>query len=286
MKAFMPLVAFFGTVTAQLQQITNFGSNPSGAKMFIHVPTNLPSNPAIVVAIHYCQGTAQSYYQNTPYAQLSDQKGFIVIYPESPYSGTCWDVSSKATMTHDGGANSNSIANMVRYALQTYKANPAKVFVTGSSSGAMMTNVMAATYPDLFAAGIVYSGVPAGCFFTNSVNGWNSDCAQGRVNKSPADWAQMVKDAYPGYNGARPKMQIYHGGADNILLSPNYQETIDQWAGVFGYNSVSPQSSNNNVPQAGYKTDTFGPKLVGIFAQNVGHSVPVRGADDMKFFGL
>ncbi|WAO87519.1 Carboxylic ester hydrolase [Fusarium falciforme] len=286
MKIFIPLIALLGTVTAQLQQITNFGSNPSGAKMFVHVPKNLPSNPAIVVAIHHCQGTAQSYYQSTPYAQLSDQKGFIVIYPESPYSGTCWDVSSKATMTHDGGANSNSIANMVRYALQTYKANPAKVFVTGSSSGAMMTNVMAATYPDLFAAGIVYSGVPAGCFFTNSVNGWNSDCAQGRVNKSPADWAKMVKDAYPGYNGARPKMQIYHGGADSILLSPNYQETIDQWAGVFGYNSVSPQSSNNNVPQAGYKTDTFGPKLVGIFAQNVGHSVPVRGADDMKFFGL
>ncbi|KAI8670487.1 Carboxylic ester hydrolase [Fusarium keratoplasticum] len=286
MKVLMPLVALLGTVTAQLQQITNFGSNPSGAKMFVHVPKNLPSNPAIVVAIHHCQGTAQSYYQSTPYAQLSDQKGFIVIYPESPYSGTCWDVSSKATMTHDGGANSNSIANMVRYALQTYKANPAKVFVTGSSSGAMMTNVMAATYPDLFAAGIVYSGVPAGCFFTNSVNGWNSDCAQGRVNKSPADWAKMVKDAYPGYNGARPKMQIYHGGADSILLSPNYQETIDQWAGVFGYNSMSPQSSNNNVPQAGYKTDTFGPKLVGIFAQNVGHSVPVRGADDMKFFGL
>ncbi|KAL2694897.1 hypothetical protein Neosp_001486 [[Neocosmospora] mangrovei] len=286
MKFLIPLIVLLGTVTAQLQQITNFGSNPSGAKMFVHVPTNLPSNPAIVVAIHHCQGTAQSYYQNTPYAQLSDQKGFIVIYPESPYSGTCWDVSSKATMTHDGGANSNSIANMVRYALNTYKANPAKVFVTGSSSGAMMTNVMAATYPDLFAAGIVYSGVPAGCFFTNSVNGWNSDCAQGRVNKSPADWANMVKDAYPGYNGARPKMQIYHGGADNILLSPNYQETIDQWAGVFGYNSVSPQSSSNNVPQAGYKTDTFGPNLVGIFAQNVGHSVPVRGADDMKFFGL
>lgn len=135
----MPLVALLGTVTAQLQQITNFGSNPSGAKMFVHVPNNLPSNPAIVVAIHHCQGTAQSYYQNTPYAQLSDQKGFIVIYPESPYSGTCWDVSSKATMTHDGGANSNSIANMVRYALQTYKADPAKVFVTGTSSGAMMT---------------------------------------------------------------------------------------------------------------------------------------------------
>ncbi|KAM5344346.1 hypothetical protein ACJ41O_012883 [Fusarium nematophilum] len=283
---FTSLLALVGTVTAQLQQVTNFGSNPSGAKMFIHVPSNLPANPAVVVAIHHCQGSAQSYYQNTPYAQYAGQKGFIVIYPESPYSGTCWDVSSKATMTRDGGANSNGIANMVRYVLSTYKANPAKVFVTGSSSGAMMTNVMAATYPDLFAAAIVYSGVPAGCFFTNSVNGWNSDCSQGRVDKTPAEWAKMVTDAYPGYNGSRPKMQIYHGGVDDILRAPNYQETIDQWSGVFGYNPTSPQTSQNDVPQSGYRTDTFGQKLVGIYAQSVGHTVPIRGADDMKFFGL
>ncbi|KAH7146701.1 Alpha/Beta hydrolase protein, partial [Dactylonectria estremocensis] len=280
------IVALAGTVTAQLQQVTNFGSNPSGAKMYVHIPNNLPANPAVVVAIHHCQGTAQSYYQSTPYAQLSNQKGFIVIYPESPYSGTCWDVSSKATMTHDGGANSNSIANMVRYVLTKYNANKSKVFMTGSSSGAMMTNVMAATYPDLFAAAIVYNGVPAGCFFTNSVNGWNSQCAQGNVNKTPAEWAKEVTDAFPGYNGARPKMQIYHGGVDTTLRPANYQETIDQWSGIFGYNPTKPQQSQNGVPQSGYRTDTFGPKLVGIFAQNVGHTVPVRGDDDMKFFGL
>ena len=107
--------------------------------MFIYVPTKLAAKPPIIVAIHYCGGTAQAYFSGSPYAQLADEYGFIVVYPQSPYSGTCWDVSSKSALTHDGGGDSNSIANMVTYTLQTYGGDSTKVFVTGSSSGAMMT---------------------------------------------------------------------------------------------------------------------------------------------------
>lgn len=124
---------------ASLQQVTNFGVNPSNTKMYIYVPDKLATKPAIIVAIHHCAGTAQIYYAGTPYAQLADEKGFIVIYPESPYNYTCWDVSSEAALTHDGDGDSNSIANMVHYTLEKYKGDPTKVFVTGSSSGAMMT---------------------------------------------------------------------------------------------------------------------------------------------------
>lgn len=124
---------------AALSQVTGFGPNSSNAKMFIYVPNKLAAKPAVVVAIHYCTGTAQAYYGGSPYAQLADQKGFIVIYPESPYSGTCWDVSSRQTLTHNGGGNSNSIANMVNYTLNKYSGDASKVFVTGTSSGGMMT---------------------------------------------------------------------------------------------------------------------------------------------------
>jgi acetylxylan esterase len=44
-----------------------------------------------------------------------------------------------AALTHDGGADSNSIANMVTYTLDTYNADSSRVYVTGMSSGAMMT---------------------------------------------------------------------------------------------------------------------------------------------------
>lgn len=38
---------------AQLTQVTNFGANPSGARMFLYVPDKVAANPPIVVAIHY-----------------------------------------------------------------------------------------------------------------------------------------------------------------------------------------------------------------------------------------
>lgn len=135
--AALPLALAQGT--GGLEQITSFGDNPSGAKMYIYVPSDLASPAPVVVAVHYCTGTAEAYFNGSPYRQLADDKGFIVVYPESPYEGTCWDVSSRETLTHDGGGNSNSIANMVKYVVENYETDEEKIFVTGSSSGAMMT---------------------------------------------------------------------------------------------------------------------------------------------------
>lgn len=124
-----------------LQQVTDLYLDPSGkAKMYIYVPEKLSPKPAVIVALHYCAGTAEAYFTGSPYAQLADDKGFVVIYPESPHEGTCWDVSSRASLSHDGGdSDSASISRMVAYALKKYGGDASKVFVTGSSSGAMMT---------------------------------------------------------------------------------------------------------------------------------------------------
>ncbi|PSN61131.1 alpha/beta-hydrolase [Corynespora cassiicola Philippines] len=272
----------------QLSQVTSFGTAPTRAAFYIYVPKKLATSPGIIVAIHYCTGTAQAYYNGSPYKTLAEQYGFIVIYPSSPHSGTCWDVSSKQTLSHEGGGDSNTIANMVKWTITEYKADTAKVFVTGTSSGGMMTNVLAATYPDLFAAGIVYSGVGAGCFASSSggIAAWNNSCANGQSTATPQKWAQVVFDMYPGYNGTRPKMQVYHGSADGTLRPQNYQETMKQWAGVFGYNYDKPEGTKQNDPQSGYTRTTYGPRVEGIYAQGVGHSVNIRGNDDMKYFGF
>lgn len=47
------IVALAGIITAQLQQVTNFSSNLSGAKMYVYIPNNLPANPAVIVAIYH-----------------------------------------------------------------------------------------------------------------------------------------------------------------------------------------------------------------------------------------
>jgi acetylxylan esterase len=95
-------------------------------------------------------------------------------------------VNTNATLTHNGGSDSLGLINAVRYAIANWGINPNQVFVTGSSSGAMMTNVMAGAYPDVFKAGAVDSGVPYGCF--EGASSWNSQCAQGQLIKTAQQW--------------------------------------------------------------------------------------------------
>ena len=84
---------------------------------------------------------------------------------------------------------------MVSYVQSRYDTDPERVFVTGTSSGAMMTQVMLADYPDVFAAGSSFAGVPASCFATTDGSSWNSQCAQGQVNKTPQQWGDLVRGA-------------------------------------------------------------------------------------------
>lgn len=168
----------------------------------------------IIVAIHYCTGTAQAYFSGSQYANLADQKGFIVIYPSSPSSGGCWDVASTTSLTHNAGGDSKTIVNMVNYAVANYGGDASRVYATGSSSGAMMTQVLAGAYPDVFKAGSSYSGVPDGCFYVSGAQagqatpGWSNTCANGQLTKTAQQWGDLTRSYYPGYNGTYPKMMM------------------------------------------------------------------------------
>jgi len=268
---------------ASLTQVTNFGTNPTNVKMYIYVPNNVKTNPAVIVALHYCTGTAQAYFQNTKYSSLADQKGFIVIYPNAPDSGGCWDVHTNATLTHNSGGDSLGIASMVRYTINQYKADASKIFATGTSSGAMMTEVLAGAYPDLFAAGAAFAGVPYGCFAGPGM--WNNDCANGKVILTPQQWGDKVRSGYPGYTGTRPRMQLWHGTQDTTLYYQNLAEADKQWSNVL---EVSFSRNNSNTPVSQYTQIVYGDgtKLVSYSAQNVPHNIPVRENDVLSWFGL
>ncbi|KAI1281717.1 Alpha/Beta hydrolase protein [Xylaria sp. FL0933] len=184
---------------------------------------------------------------------------------------------------------------MVTYAVQKYGGDVDRVFVTGTSSGAMMTNVLVGAYPDVFKAGSVYSGVPDGCFYvagstaTQDPPGWNNQCANGQLSKTAAQWGDQVRSYYPGYNGTRPRMQIWHGTADSTLRYPNYAETMKQWSNVLG---LTTSKDTANTPQSGYTMTIWGDgtattaQLVGYSASGVGHTVPVHATMDLAFFGI
>ena len=297
MKAPSPL-ALLGVLptlasAASLTQITSsFGANPRNVTFNIYVPDVLAANPPILVNPHWCHGTAQAAFAGSQWATLASKYGFIVIYPGSPNTADqCWDVSSKETLTHDGGGDSLGIVNMVRWTLDKYKADKTRVFVTGVSSGGMMTEVLVGAYPDVFAAGAAFAGVPFGCFAPANNAGqydyWNGDCATGKVTHTSQQWGDLVRAAYPGYAGWRPKMQIFHGTVDEVVNYVNYGEAVKLWTDVSGL-SETPVSVVQNTPLAGWTKSVYGPSgwLEAYSAAGVTHNIQVQENTVMGMFQL
>ncbi|MFB4281423.1 PHB depolymerase family esterase [Nonomuraea sp. MTCD27] len=276
--------------SAQLTEVTGFGTNPTNLRMHLYVPDGVPARPALLVAVHYCTGSGPAFHSGTEFASLADRYKFVVIYPSATRSGSCFDVSSPQALRHDGGSDPVGIVSMVRYVQQRHNADPARTFVTGASSGGMMTNVLLGAYPDVFRAGAAFMGVPFGCFATTDGSSWNSACANGQVTKTPQQWGDLVRAAYPGYTGARPRMQTWHGTEDTTLRYPNFQEQIKQWTDVHG---LSQTPSLTDQPRSGWARTRYGgtgtmAPVEAISLQGVGHSLPQSGmaAAVIDFFGL
>jgi poly(hydroxyalkanoate) depolymerase family esterase len=273
---------------ATLTEVTNFGTNPSNLRMHLYVPDRVATRPAILVAVHYCTGTGPAFYSGTQFASLADRYGYIVIYPSATRSGQCFDVYSQQALRRDGGSDPVSIMSMVRYVQQRYNTDPARVFATGVSSGAMMTNVLLGNYPDVFAAGAAFAGVPHSCFATTGGSTWNSECANGQVIRTAQQWGDLVRGAYPGYTGPRPRMQLWHGTNDETLRYPNFGEEIKQWTNVHG---LSQSPTFTDTPQSGYTRTRYGSSggtapVEAISMQGVPHNLPVNAAEAIRFFGL
>lgn len=280
------LVALIVPSTAQaasLQEVRDFGNNPSGIRMFVYVPNTVAAKPAVVVGVHWCHGSAQDFYAGTQYASLADRYGFIVIYPSAVSSDGCWDVHSPAVLTHNGGGDAQGIVSMVKHVQQRYNGDPARTFVTGHSSGGMMTNVLLGSYPDVFAAGASFAGVPFGCFA--GPNSWHTDCAEGRVNKTPQQWGDLVRGAYPGYSGPRPRVQLWHGTEDDVLRFANFGEAIEQWTNVHGV-STSPTSTEYNTPRSTWTRTRYGSRVEAIREQGQPHNLQILADEVIRFFGI
>jgi poly(hydroxyalkanoate) depolymerase family esterase len=289
-RAEAPARAAAEVPAATLTRITGFGANPSGLEMYLYVPETVADRPAVVVAVHYCTGSGPAMYSGTEYARLADRYGFIVIYPSVTRASKCFDVSSPQALRRDGGSDPVGIKSMVDWVAQTYHADPGRIFATGISSGAMMTNVLLGDYPDVFAAGAAFAGVPFGCFATTDGSEWNSACAAGTVIRTPRQWGDLVRGAHPGHTGPRPRMQLWHGTQDATLRYPNLGEEIKQWTDVHG---VSQTPASTDSPQPGWTRTRYGgtgdrAPVEAISLAGAGHDLYASGMGEraIAFFGL
>ena len=217
--------------------------------MFLYTPDNVAAKPPILVACHWCHGTAQAIYNGSRYASVADKNGYYVIFPSAISSDGCWDVASADALTHNGGGDPLGIVSMVRYVIKNFNADSTRVYVVGVSSGAMMTNVLLGAYPDVFAAGSAFAGVPFGCFA--GPNSWNAECSAGSITNTAEQWGDLVRAAYPGYTGKRPKIQLWHGTNDEVLNFHNLSEAVKQWTNVLGADTI-PASEETNIFNTGW----------------------------------
>lgn len=257
--------------------------------MYLYVPAKLISaTPPVLVGVHWCHGDAQGFYSGTGFAGLADKYGFIVIYPSASTSDGCWDVHSSATLTHNGGSDSRGIVSMVQYVLEKHHGDPARVYVTGHSSGGMMTNVLVGAYPDVFRAGASFAGVPFSCFA--GADTWNTACATGTIAKTGQQWGDAVRAAYPGYAGPRPRIQLFHGTEDDTLSFANFDQAIKQWTNVLGV-SETPSSTEANTPKSPYTRTRYRDanqivRVEAIKEQGQPHNLEIMAAEAVHFFGL
>ncbi|TEB36506.1 alpha/beta-hydrolase [Coprinellus micaceus] len=252
----------------------NFGTNPTNVAIYVYKPANVKNNPALLLALHGCGGTAQQFYSATQYKQFADQRGFLILYGSAANDMNCWDNTGANSLKHDGGSDSLALASAIRYAISEWGVDANRVFVTGMSSGAMMTNTMAGAYPDLIKAGASFAGVAMGCLKASLT--------------PPEGWADIVHRAYPGYTGPYPRMQIWHGTADPAVNYTNLNEQVKQWTQVHSI-SQTVTGSASGTPKSNWSKRVYGTGQVEAYTgQGSGHGLPEAGTEigAIEFFGL
>ena len=267
---------------------------PSYMQMYIYVPDKLATKPPIMVSSHSCGSTATGQIGNIPLSKAAaDKNGFILILPDNP-GQNCWDVGTTASLTHDGGGDTQGVAQMVKYAIMKYNADPARVYAMGGSGGGMMTQALMAVYPDVFRAGSARAGVPAGCWSDGyaSSNQWSDNCAGGKTTKTAQQWGDLVRGMDKGYTGHRPRIQTMQGEADQTISYNNTKEAIKEWTNVLGL-PTTPTSMDTGYKAANASYDrqfwanACGYNVLEVWSSPGGnHSMPYEEADILKFFGL
>ncbi|HRN61345.1 MAG TPA: PHB depolymerase family esterase [Luteimonas sp.] len=263
-----------------LTQVREFGSNPGTLRMFYYVPARLPADAPLVVVAHGCLGNAREIALTSGWVELADRFGIALLFPETskqnePWAG-CFRTWEPAHQARDAG-EPLSVRQMIGHMQALFPLDKSKTYMAGVSSGGHLTQVMMATYPEVFAATAVQSSFPYKCAMAASDLG---PCAAAGREHSAVEWGDLVRGARPGYEGPWPRVQLWHGQQDTIMHYPNLQQLVLQWTNVHGIDAIADREDEIlSNPRASYATADGDVRVEAVTVTAMGHAIAVDPGD-------
>jgi poly(hydroxyalkanoate) depolymerase family esterase len=132
-------------------------------------PSGARAERPLVVYLHGCNETAEQTAQASHFNDIADRENIAVLYPQqnvtsgssAPFADGngigCWNWFLPDDQ-HRGAGEPGVLAALTESVVAAQAIDPARVFVTGVSAGADMAAILAAAYPDVYAAAAPIAG--------------------------------------------------------------------------------------------------------------------------------
>ena len=172
----------------------------------------------LVIMLHGCTQTPDDFAVGTGMNRLADERGVLVAFPAQPAGANrnkCWNWFRPSDQGRDRGEPA-LIAGIVQQILRDHPADPERVYIAGLSAGGAAAAIIAAAYPDIFAATGVHSGLPVGAA---------QDPVSALIVMRTGSLGSRLDIAVPTI--------IFHGDADDVVNPRNGRAVAAQSVAAF-----------------------------------------------------
>jgi poly(hydroxyalkanoate) depolymerase family esterase len=201
-------------------------SNPAGSRTYkLYIPSRAQGQALpLVVMLHGCTQSPDDFAAGTRMNLIAEEKTCLVVYPAQPSKANaakCWNWFRPSDQRRGQGEPS-LIAGITRQVMRDYSVDPQRVYIGGLSAGAAAAAVMGATYPDLYAAIGVHSGLACG-----AANDLPSAFVAMRNGELPGSFGSGDTSEALGHGSVVPTI-VFHGDRDNTVHPRNGDHVIAQ----------------------------------------------------------